>query len=280
MTAPTPLTARKKSRALPSLQSRRSRASAAVVSAMITVLIDLVAEFTPWGQHLENGLVFGIDESRSLAYFPYEYVGLPPLRGEIPTVVVGLILVLVIAAVQRRWRELLTVGVAVPAAIITDDLLARLQVKPPLDPGVPAYDLTSSFPSGHVVIAAALSMAVLIVVPTRWVTWCAPIMLGWTALISASVLGLGWHRPSDVLGGALLVGTIFLACSALFTPKTEPVPRSQIPLLGLILTIPTVAAVFAIQPVHWGIPIFAATCIIATTITAFIALRACRTPAT
>jgi membrane-associated phospholipid phosphatase len=258
------------------VRTRRPRLIAAGVAAALAVVVYAVSNLTALGQALENGLLFGIDMSRSAAYIPFEYLWMPPLRAEVPTLVIGLALVVVIAAVRRRWRELLVVAVAVPLSIGIDEVVARLLVRPVFDPHVPIWDLANSFPSGHVTIAASLASALLIVVPRGWLRWVAPIVIGWAALVSAAVLGFGWHRPSDVLGSVCLVAAVFLAASAAFVPVTRPIRRTGIPFAVTGVVVIVLAVAMAIQPTAWAIPIFAVTGIVAAAVTGVTALRGMR----
>ena len=88
---------------------RRTRTIATVVAAILTIAVYTVADLTERGQAVENGFAA---EMKAVAFISYDYPRLPPLRFEVPTIIVGLFAALVIALVRRRWRELLTVLVA------------------------------------------------------------------------------------------------------------------------------------------------------------------------
>jgi membrane-associated phospholipid phosphatase len=65
----------------------------------------------------------------------------------------------------------------------------------------------SSFPSGHTTAAASIAVALLFVVPPRHRLTAAGAGILLTAAVAISVVIVGWHYPSDVFGGLLVVGT-------------------------------------------------------------------------
>ena len=64
----------------------------------------------------------------------------------------------------------------------------------------------TSFPSGHTTAAASIAAALLLVVPAGHRLAAAAAGAALTAVVGFSVVILGWHYPSDVLGGLLVVG--------------------------------------------------------------------------
>jgi membrane-associated phospholipid phosphatase len=132
----------------------------------------------------------------------------------VATIAVVLLVVLVVAARRGRGREGMWSAGAVVGAILSVEILK------PLLPGTAGRTgewrwLTSqgSFPSGHSVIAAALTLAVLSVVSDRWRPVLVGPMLAWTAVAAAATVTLGWHRPSDVLGSFFLATAWHRACT-------------------------------------------------------------------
>ncbi|WP_164987407.1 phosphatase PAP2 family protein [Propioniciclava flava] len=64
--------------------------------------------------------------------------------------------------------------------------------------------LSNSFPSGHAALAWGATCA-LVLAPRTWLRGLAlPVAAVGSLLISIGVVAAGWHRPSDVLGAALL----------------------------------------------------------------------------
>jgi membrane-associated phospholipid phosphatase len=93
----------------------------------------------------------------------------------------------------------------------------------------------NSFPSGHTTAAASIAVALLLVVPALHRSTAAAAGLLLTAAVGLSVVILGWHYPSDVLGGLLVAGAwgfATVACLRLRAdgdpaPRTDEVPRRR-----------------------------------------------------
>jgi membrane-associated phospholipid phosphatase len=62
----------------------------------------------------------------------------------------------------------------------------------------------AAFPSGHATAAMCLSLAVLMIVPRAYRPITAVLGTVFTIGVSFSILILGWHYPSDVVGGYLI----------------------------------------------------------------------------
>ena len=63
------------------------------------------------------------------------------------------------------------------------------------------FDGVLSFPSGTVTAVAALATVALLATPDPW-RWGAGVAGGTvTVLMAVAVIGLGWHYPTDALGG-------------------------------------------------------------------------------
>lgn len=78
--------------------------------------------------------------------------------------------------------------------------------------------LGGSFPSGHVAVTTALVLAFLSVLPPRRLRRFAVPAVVMTAGTALSTIAMGWHRPSDAIGGLLVAvathhGVRAVACS-------------------------------------------------------------------
>lgn len=107
-----------------------------------------------------------------------------------------------------RRREVLAALVVVAGANLTTQLLkttfehARHKA---FEHGI-ELPWPDSFPSGHTTAAASIAVALLLVAPAAHRLAAAVVGIAITAAVGFSVVILGWHYPSDVLGGLLVVG--------------------------------------------------------------------------
>ncbi len=73
-----------------------------------------------------------------------------------------------------------------------------------------------AFPSGHATSAMSIALAAVLVAPARVRVAVASAAAVYVIAVATSLLVLGWHFPSDVLGGLLFsCGAYFLAVAAI-----------------------------------------------------------------
>jgi membrane-associated phospholipid phosphatase len=126
------------------------------------------------------------------------------------------------ALLAGRTRAGIAVGAAVLGAEVTAQLLKPLlavQRPYPADHYMPA----AAWPSGHTTAAVSLLFGLLIVLPPRMRPPVAVIGGGFAALALGSLVFLGSHYPSDVLGG-ILVSAAWCAV-ALAVSGSDRAPR-------------------------------------------------------
>jgi membrane-associated phospholipid phosphatase len=111
-----------------------------------------------------------------------------------------------VALVRRRPRVAVMIALVLLCANETTQLLKPLLAGPrdpvrwvPIDP--------ASWPSGHATAAMSLALCAVIAAPARRRPAVAAAMAAFAIAVSYSFLELGWHYPSDVLGGFLVAGT-------------------------------------------------------------------------
>jgi len=107
------------------------------------------------------------------------------------------------AVLGGRTRAGIVAGVAVLGAEVTAQVLKQVlavQRPYPADHFLPA----ASWPSGHTTAAVSLLLGLLIVLPPRLRPPVAIVGAGFAALAAASLVLLGSHYPSDVLGGVFV----------------------------------------------------------------------------
>jgi membrane-associated phospholipid phosphatase len=118
---------------------------------------------------------------------PFPYVGL----AAVPVA---------IALMRGRPRVAIALALLLLGANETTQMLKPLLTGPRVPvPGV--FISGSSFPSGHATASMSLALAMVIAVPGRLRPAIGAVMAAFTVAVCWSFLELGWHYPSDVLGG-------------------------------------------------------------------------------
>lgn len=119
----------------------------------------------------------------------------------------GLIgLALVLGALARgRGRVGLAIAVVLTGAVVTTETLKPLLSHPrPQEWMGEGQIAAASWPSGHATAAMALALCAVLAVPGRWRPAAATAGGLFALAVSYAILVLGWHFPSDVIGGFLV----------------------------------------------------------------------------
>lgn len=120
---------------------------------------------------------------------------------------VFLCLIPVGTAIARR-RPLLAAAIVliVIGATSTTEILKPLLAAQRPD-GLPGGAVSlASFPSGHATAAMALALCAVLASPARLRPYAAALGASFAVAVTFSLLTLGWHYPSDTLGGFLVAG--------------------------------------------------------------------------
>lgn len=160
---------------------------------------------------------------------------------------VGVLLLVVLALVRRR-----PLMAAVAAAVLFAANVATQLLKPALADlrvidlrGVEAL-YPGSWPSGHSTAAMSLALCAVLVVGPRLRPLAAVLGASYAIAVGYALVALGWHLPSDVLGGFLvaatftLLGAAALAALEARAPAASPSrvhPPAPISLPALTLTL-------------------------------------------
>ncbi len=180
-----------------------------------------------------------------------------------------------IALARRRLRLALAICAILLGANVTTQLLKPLLAQPRgaasvLDGFSPVA--AASWPSGHATAAMSLALCCVLAVPSWLRPSMAAVGAAFAVAVSYSFLALGWHYPSDVLGGFLVATTwTLLGVSALLavqrrrvgpasldaaTPEQAiPAPRSPVtealgPPVAAMLAAVVLAVVVAVARPH------------------------------
>jgi membrane-associated phospholipid phosphatase len=139
------------------------------------------------------------------------------LADPAPYGLIGLALV-VIALVRRRGRVAVAIVVILIGSAVTTEALKPLLSHPrPQEWLGKGQIAAASWPSGHATAAMALALCGILAVPARWRPAAATAGGLFALAVAYSILVLGWHFPSDVIGGYLVAGLwSSLAAAAIF----------------------------------------------------------------
>ncbi len=91
--------------------------------------------------------------------------------------------------------------------------LPRLELVPPVGP-VPGYFSSDTYPSGHTTIGTSIALALVMISGAGWRSWSAVVSGFLSVSYATAVLFIGWHRPSDAVGGLLWSGFCFSLAAA------------------------------------------------------------------
>ncbi len=200
--------------------------------ALLLILIWLLAFHVGVFRHADQSIFIGFGGLRrprvnSLANFiaglcnpqPYVYLAAIPvlvalLRGR-PRVAVGVVAILLGANVTTHVLKPL---LAEPRAA------SLFGGKAPVGP--------ASWPSGHATAAMSLALSLVLAAPARLRPAVAALGAAFAVAVSYSFLTLGWHYPSDVLGGFVLAGSWSLVVVAAISAADRRWPRPQAESMG------------------------------------------------
>jgi membrane-associated phospholipid phosphatase len=105
-----------------------------------------------------------------------------------------------IALLRGRPRVALALAILLLGANESTEVLKPL-LTGGRDPVAGVFLTHSTWPSGHATASMSLALAMVISVPARRRPVVAALMAAFCVAITYSFLELGWHYPSDVLGG-------------------------------------------------------------------------------
>ena len=183
---------------------------AAAGFAAAAALVWAVAFGTARGVRLDaHALADFMDAGRHGAKYPAEVV--VRLADPVPFALLSGA-VLTVALVRRGVRVAAILGVVLFGACLTSQLLKQLTADPRGIELVPyAHVSPAAWPSGHTTAATALALCLVAVAPARLRPHAAVAGAALAFAVAISVLLLGWHFPSDVLGG-VCVAAAWMLC--------------------------------------------------------------------
>ena len=167
------------------------------------------------------------------------------LGDTLPYACAGLVCIAVALARRRGWRALAVAGVLAVTGVTTQ-VLKHALAQPRLEHWLPEQVATNSWPSGHSTAAMTLALCAILVAPPALRAVTAMLGGAFAVGVGYAVLVLGWHYPSDVLGGFLVAGLwASLAVAVLHRVEAPEPARRPVwePLAGLVAGAGVVASV-------------------------------------
>ncbi len=109
--------------------------------------------------------------------------------------------IVAVALVRRQPRRAATACAVLLGANVTTQVVKILTAEPRAVDAVPgAHIVEQSWPSGHATASMTVALCLIAVVPPRLRLAAAALGGSYALGVAYSVLLLGWHLPSDVLG--------------------------------------------------------------------------------
>jgi PAP2 superfamily len=210
-----------------------------IVCALLVLGGYLLFVNTRWGQMVDNAAYSGRNIIRP-ALIEYDHVLLNAVS--VSTLVVAIILILVVGALRHCLAAAAIIAVGFACAVAGGELLKHRLPWHALvlyDIQLPLDLQRHTYPSGHTTIGTSLAIALVLVSSTRWRLWMAVVAGLLSASFATGVLFVGWHRPSDALGGIFWSGfCMSLAALSVIAFRGKPIRGVQpaaAPLLSSIL---------------------------------------------
>jgi membrane-associated phospholipid phosphatase len=148
-------------------------------------------------------------------------VVLAHLADPLPYAAAGLVLVLVALMRGLRWRA----GAVVMLLLVTGastQIVKHLLARPRFEVWLGSDQIgPAAWPSGHATAAMTLALCAVLVAPPALRLAVAVCGGAFAAGVGYTLLVLGWHFPSDVLGGFLMAGG-WTALAVAFLRVVEP----------------------------------------------------------
>ena len=139
---------------------------------------------------------------------------------------------IIVALVRGRPRLALMLAVVLLGANATTEILKPL-LAGARDPVAGIIVSPRSWPSGHATAVMSLALAAVIAAPARRRPLVGGLMAAGAVAVCYSFLELGWHYPSDVLGGFLVAGIwtlLGVAALSLYEARRPALaPRAAVP---------------------------------------------------
>jgi membrane-associated phospholipid phosphatase len=171
----------------------------------LLVAVHAAAFSTSWGLTADRRALGGFTALNRPRI--YDFInGIAHLGDPKPFTIFGLVLVAV-ALVRHRPRVAAAATTILVGANVTTQVLKPALAHARAIGGTGAHVSAASWPSGHATASMSLALCAVLVAPARLRPAVATAGAAFSVAVTFSLLALGWHFPSDVIGGYLIVAT-------------------------------------------------------------------------
>ena len=112
--------------------------------------------------------------------------------------------IVLVAFVRRRPRAAIAAGVMMFGSMVTTEVIKHTSPRP-FRGVVDSLGAHNTFPSGHTTVAVALAVGAIVVASAASRRRVAPLAALFAAGVGCSLVVTASHRPSDIIGAALVV---------------------------------------------------------------------------
>jgi membrane-associated phospholipid phosphatase len=174
-------------------------ASLATAFAVCAAVIWLVMDLSSRAVRLDTRIYFELSTPNGSAVAST----FAKLCNPTPFAYLAAVPIVIALARRRRWLALGAIIITVGAIVTSEVLKSKLGVSHPTASGYGTY-VRHSWPSGAAAAATALACSLTLVAPPRLRPYAAVLGTAFALAVVCSVLRLGWHYPSDAVGGVLI----------------------------------------------------------------------------
>jgi len=188
------------------LRTPRAPLLAALAALVGLALTGVLAYLVPLARARDSATLMGFTELNRPRLTPL-IDQIAHLADPVPYALIGVGLA-VVALLRRRPRIAVAIIALLALTGWTTQALKPLLATPRYDEWLGSGQIAAaSWPSGHATAAMTLALCAILAVPARARPTAAAVGAVFAVSVSYAILALGWHFPSDVLGGFLVATT-------------------------------------------------------------------------